>query len=79
MPNQSFGINELQPFYRTLPRLEDLNLTQVQNSTVCCRVCRGSTMTATASDVFNSYTFKKCLHCLGTGVMSNNISDYDLR
>jgi len=79
LPNQSFGINELQPLYHTLPRLEDLKLTQQQHTIVCCRVCRGTRLIAIESDVFHSYTFKKCIHCNGTGVMSNNISDYDLR
>ena len=70
---------ELQPLYREIPRIEHLKLTQTPNSIVVCRICRGQRIVAVESSVFHTYTFKNCLLCKGTGVMSNNDGSYNRR
>jgi len=73
---------ELKPLWREIPRLEHLKLTQTPKTIVTCRVCRGSVsggVVAVESSVYNTYTFKKCLLCKGTGVMSNDAGTYDRR
>jgi len=71
------GINELKQYRRELPSLARMNITNLENSVVCCRLCRGTRLIATESSVFHSYTFKKCYICNGTGVMSSRISDWE--
>ena len=53
--------------------------TQTPKSIVTCRVCRGQRIVAVESNVFHSYTFKKCLLCKGTGLMSNDDGTYNRR
>ena len=77
MPNIQRSKMALQPLWREIPKLEHLNLTQTPKSVVTCRVCRGQRIVAIESNVFHSYTFKKCLLCKGSGVMSNNEGTYE--
>jgi len=70
---------ELKPLWREIPRIEHLKLTQTPKSIVTCRICRGQRIVAVESSVFHSYTFKKCLLCKGTGLMSNDDGTYDRR
>ena len=71
------GINELKQYRREMPSLARMNVTNIENSIVCCRLCRGTRLIATESSVFHSYTFKKCYICNGTGVMSSRVSDWE--
>jgi hypothetical protein len=71
------GINELKQYRREMPSLARMNITNLENSVVCCRLCRGTRLIATESSVFHSYTFKKCPVCLGSGTMSSRESDWD--
>ena len=66
--------NRLSCFIKTMPRLEDLSLTQVLNSDVTCRVCRGQRMIATRNRYTHKMYFSHCLHCNGSGRMSNRES-----
>ena len=70
---------ELKPLWREIPRIEHLKLTQTPKSIVTCRVCRGQRIVAVESSVFHTYTFKKCLLCKGTGLMSNDDGTYNRR
>ncbi len=70
---------ELKPIYHRIPKLETLNLSQVENSYVRCRLCRGQKVVAIKSDTLRTFTFKHCLLCEGRGIMSNRESDYDSR
>ncbi len=67
----------MKPFYRQLPSLARMKITDLMNSVVCCRLCRGTRLVATESSVFHTYTFKKCPVCNGTGSMSSRESDWE--
>ena len=60
-----------------MPKLSELHLTQTPKSIVTCRICRGQRIVAIESNVFHSYTFKKCLLCKGSGVMSTDEGTYE--
>ena len=69
-----------KPFYRKIPKLSDLHLTQVAwNSEVVCRLCRGSSLNAINSDATDTYRIRKCLFCKGSRVQSTRESSHDKR
>ncbi len=67
------------PLYRRIPKLQDLKLTQVLNSVVTCRLCRGDSRVAISSDARDTYRIRKCLMCGGSREQSTRESDYDHR
>ncbi len=66
----------MKPYFKQLPRLQDMKIANPINSIVCCRLCRGTRLVAIESSIFHQYTFKKCYICNGTGVMSSRESDW---
>ncbi len=68
-----------KPLYRRIPKIQDLKLTQVPNTEVTCRLCRGDSRVAISSDVSDTYRIRKCLFCNGSRVQSNKEGYYDKR
>ena len=65
------NVNRLRPLIKDLPRLQDLNLTQVLSSEVTCRVCYGKRVVAIRDRKYGSISYSHCLHCNGLGTMRN--------
>ncbi len=70
-------MQEMKPFFRRLPRLQDLKIQNPTNSVVCCRLCRGERLVAVESSIFHQYRFKNCYICNGDGEISSRVSDWE--
>ena len=65
------NVNRIKLKETTLPQLSDLNLTQVLNSEVTCRVCRGNRVVYVRSRADSRLNISNCMNCKGTGKMRN--------
>ena len=63
--------NRIKPLIHSIPQLNELNLSQVLNSEVVCRVCRGKRVHYVRNQEVNTLKISHCLHCNGSGVMTN--------
>ena len=59
-----------------MPALQSMNLTQVLNSVVGCRLCMTNGIVDYRSRIMNTDTFTKCPLCEGSREMSNRESYY---
>jgi len=64
-------LDKMAPLIHQMPELSALNLTQVLNSEVTCRVCRGQRVVCVRSRHNNKLSYTHCLNCLGSGRMRN--------
>lgn len=77
MPNIIRSIQEMQPYQWQMPPLQTMNLTQVINSVVGCRLCMTNGIVDYRSRIMQTDTFTKCPFCNGSREMSNRESTYE--
>jgi hypothetical protein len=65
------NVNRIKPLIRNMPELYTLNLSQTLLTDVCCRVCRGKRITYIRNRESGSMQISYCMHCNGSGRMSN--------
>ena len=65
------NVNRIKPLFHTMPELSTMNLRSTLNTTVVCRVCRGKRVHYIRNRETNSLQTSHCLHCNGSGEMSN--------
>lgn len=70
------SLRSMRPYYREIPQLRKGMLTVTRDTEITCTLCRGARVIAVKSQHSGIVTFKKCLHCRGSGTMSNNQDKY---
>ena len=65
------NVNRIKPLINTMPALSTLNLNQTLNTEVVRRVCRGKRIHYIRNQEIGTIQISHCLHCNGSGVMSN--------
>ena len=67
------NVNRVKPKFWDMPELHTMNLRQTLNTTVVCRVCRGERVHYIRNRETGTLQKSHCLHCNGSGEMSNRV------
>ena len=67
------NLNRIKPKFWDMPELHTMNLRQTLNTTVVCRVCRGQRVHYIRNRETGTLQKSHCLHCNGSGEMSNHV------
>ena len=67
------NVNRVKPKFWDMPELHTMNLRQTLNTTVVCRVCRGQRVHYIRNKETGTLQKSHCLHCNGSGEMSNRV------
>jgi len=67
------NVNRVKPKFWDMPELHTMNLRQTLDTTVVCRVCRGQRVHYIRNRETGTLQKSHCLHCNGSGEMSNRV------
>ena len=66
------NVNRVKPKFWDMPELHTMNLRSTLNTQVTCRVCRGQRVHYIRNRETGTLQKSHCLHCNGSGEMSNH-------